>query len=111
MPVDEFKIGEINGKVDMLVTAVYDMKSAVILALEKQQKDIDEHKEKDLVVASDVQNILNWKNGTNGDIGAKQTLDNLEKGKLKLASFIGGIAFAGGVAGSKAIDFVTKVFG
>lgn len=111
MPIDEVRFGELIGTVGALVTAVADMKAAIIPALHAQQKEMELHKETDAVMNAMVVDIATWKDGKNGEKGAKRILEELEKNKIKAASFIGGVALAGGAAGHKISDLITKLWG
>lgn len=111
MAIDETKFGELIGTVGALVVAVNDMKAAVLPAIQTQQKEMAAVNKDISDLANLVSDLLEWKNGVNGEPGAKRTIENLERGKLKVVSFIGGIALAGGAAGHKLAELLARFWG
>lgn len=111
MPIDETKFGELIGTVGALVTAVSDMKAAILPAISTLQKDFTEHKEQDATLTHNVEDLIEWRDGKKDEKGAKRTLEDLERGRIKAVSFIGGIAIAGGAAGHKLADIMSKIWG
>lgn len=111
MPIDEVKFGELIGTVGALVTAVSDMKAAIIPALNAQQQDMAEHKEKDIIIYGKVANLADWKDGTATEPGAKKQLNDLVNGKGKFVAFVAGVTVMGGMAGHKISEGISLLWG
>ena len=118
MAIDEVKFGELIGTVGALVTVVADMKGAIIPALKEQRQEManhreetriemQRHKEEDAAMHTLVTNIVDWKEGTPDQPGARKKLNDLVEGKVKLVAFMCGITIMGGLLGHKAADGVT----
>jgi len=121
MAVDEQRFGELIGTVGALVTAVADMKGAVIPALRTQEermtkftdlmrRELADHNEKDEVVhkvVADMQDLI-YGDGTADDLGMRKEVSRLVKGNTRLLAFIAGVAVAGGIAGHKLGVIVDK---
>lgn len=105
----EFIVGELSGAVNALVKEVKDGNDRMVEAIERQAEAMEEHKKDDALVYRAVADLSEWKNGVNGENGAKKTLDGMERQRTKFLSFVAGMAFIGGVAGHKVTEVVSVV--
>lgn len=121
MPIDEVKFGELIGTVGSLVTAVSDMKGAILPALKEQRleltkyidetrKEMREHKEKDTVVYKAVADCAEWMRGIDGEKGAKKELKEIVEGRTRFVAFIAGVTVAGGMMGHKLSEGISVIW-
>lgn len=128
MPIDDIKFGEMIGTVGALVTAVADMKAAIIPALREQRLEMAKyredcqltmkwHEKDDLImhekleiICKPIADIQDWMlgDGTPEDLGAKKILNLLVTDKIKDKAWVAGIAtVVSGAIGSAAWAFET----
>lgn len=105
MAIDEQKFGELIGTVGALVTAVADLKMAVIPAIKEVRSETAQYREEarnrqdshdvvDSIVHANVDQINDWMrgDGTSENLGARKIINSLVTDRIKAKAYNAGIA-------------------